>query len=156
MKSKAFAPHDHKACVTSGMRAAEAACAEKGLRLTSVRAYVLEVLLREHRAMGAYEILDELRKAGFSAQPPQAYRALEFLNDAGLAHRIERLNAFVACTHPGEAHAPAFMICRDCGTVAEAEVTDPLGTSATEAGFQVERAVIEAEGLCPACQDAPA
>ena len=153
MSAKAFTPHDHNHCVADGMRAAEDACTAAGKRLTPVRAHVLEVLLREHRAMGAYEILDELRQAGFSAQPPQAYRALEFLTDAGLAHRIERLNAFVACSHPGAQHAPAFMICRECGSVAEAEVDNPLGGSAVAAGFQVERAVVEAEGLCPECQE---
>lgn len=73
----------------------------------------------------------------------------------GFAHKIERLNAFVACAHPGENHAPAFLICRNCDTVAEAEL-DPregrLGKSAAALGFVIERAVVEAEGLCPNCR----
>ena len=152
MKAKAFSKHDHAHCIADGMRAAQEACEASGKRLTPVRAHVLEVLLRQHKAMGAYEILDELREAGFSAQPPQAYRALEFLTEAGLAHRIERLNAFVACAHPGSEHAPAFLICRACGAVAEAEAADPLGQSAQDTGFKVERAVVEAEGVCPECR----
>ena len=117
---------------------------------------MLELLLREHRALGAYAILDLLRDAGFGSQPPVAYRALDFLVDNGFAHKIERLNAFVACTHPGATHSPAFMICRVCEAVAEAHSTPAkgaLGDAARAAGFQIERTVVEAEGVCPACAD---
>ena len=75
---------------------------------TPVRRRALEILLKEHRALGAYEVLDGLREPGFGSQPPVAYRALEFLVTHGFAHRVERLNAFIACAHPGKAHAPAF------------------------------------------------
>ena len=63
------------------------------------------------------EVLDRLRDAGFGSQPPVAYRALDFLVANGFAHKIERLNAFIACAHPGAAHAPAFLICRACDAV---------------------------------------
>ena len=92
----------------------------KGVRLTPVRRRVLEILLEEHRALGAYDVLQRLAAEGFGNQPPVAYRALDFLVEQGLAHRIRRLNAFTACMHPGEAHAPAFLICRACDAVAEA------------------------------------
>jgi Fur family zinc uptake transcriptional regulator len=118
---------------------------------------VLELLLQEHRALGAYAILDLLRDAGFGSQPPVAYRALDFLAEHGFVHKIERLNAFVACSHPGEAHSPAFMICRVCDTVAEAQsvpAKGALGAAARATGFQIERAVVEAEGLCPSCAEA--
>ena len=69
--------------------------------------------------MGAYELLDVLRAEGLAAQPPTVYRALDFLVGHGFAHKIERLNAFVACAAPGERHAPAFLICTGCGAVAE-------------------------------------
>ncbi|MBF9043707.1 transcriptional repressor [Rhodobacterales bacterium HKCCE4037] len=151
-----FAKHDHHACVTDALSVAEARCAEEGLRLTPVRRKVLEILLREHRALGAYAILDLLREEGFGSQPPVAYRALDFLSENGFVHRIERLNAFVACTHADEAHSPAFMICRLCDTVAEAQsapARGALGAAAKAAGFQIEKTVVEAEGLCPACVD---
>jgi Fur family zinc uptake transcriptional regulator len=117
---------------------------------------VLEILLESHGAMGAYDVLARLDAEGMGKQPPVAYRALSFLVDQGLAHRIEKLNAFVACSHPGGAHAPAFMICRSCGTVAEAApgTGGAFGQRAAEAGFRIERTVMEAEGLCPACQEA--
>lgn len=151
-----FEKHDHKACVAEGLAAAEARCAAKGLRLTPVRRKVLEYLLRDHRALGAYAILDLLRDEGFGSQPPVAYRALDFLVENGFAHKIERLNAFIACAHPTDVHAPAFMICRLCGAVAEAETTlakGALGAAAKTAGFQIERTVMEAEGVCPACAE---
>lgn len=149
-----FQKHDHKTCVSHALAAAEARCATEGLRLTPVRRKVLEFLLEEHRALGAYAILDLLRDAGFGSQPPVAYRALDFLAEHGFVHKIERLNAFVACAHPGESHSPAFMICRMCDAVAEAQsapAKGALGMAAQAAGFQIEKTVVEAEGVCPAC-----
>lgn len=149
----AFEPHDHGRCIAAALSAAEAACAAHDLRLTPVRRRTLEILLEAHEALGAYDVLARLDSDGFGSKPPVAYRALSFLVDAGLAHRIERLNAFVACTHPGVDHDPAFMICNRCGTVAEGEAGSALQTSAIAAGFQIERTVLEAEGICPTCQE---
>ena len=149
-----FQNHDHAACVDGALAAAEELCAAEGLRLTPVRRKVLEHLLQEHRALGAYVILDHLRGAGFGSQPPVVYRALDFLVEHGFVHRIERLNAFIACTLPGAVHSPAFMICRHCDTVAEAHsetVDGALEAAARAAGFQVEQTVVEAEGVCPVC-----
>lgn len=151
-----FQEHDHQSCVATALASAEARCKEEGLRLTPVRRKVLEMLLQEHRALGAYAILDRLRDEGFGSQPPVAYRALEFLVQNGFVHKIERLNAFVACSHPGAAHSPAFMICRKCDAVAEAQSAPSkgvLGAAARAAGFEIERTVVEAEGLCPDCTE---
>lgn len=151
-----FHKHDHGACVAEALAAADARCAAEGLRLTPVRRKVLELLLQEHRALGAYAILDLLRDAGFGSQPPVAYRALDFLTEHGFVHKIERLNAFVACAHPGQSHSPAFMICRLCDAVAEAQAAPArgaLGDAARAAGFRIERTVVEAEGVCPACSE---
>jgi Fur family zinc uptake transcriptional regulator len=151
-----FESHDHSACVDSAIAAAEAHCAEQGLRFTPVRRAALDILLREHRALGAYEVLDRLREAGFGSQPPVAYRALDFLVENGFAHKIERLNAFIACAHPGANHSPAFLICRLCEAVAEANSAPSrgtLGTAAKAAGFTIERTVVEALGVCPSCAE---
>lgn len=153
----AFAVHDHAHCASDALARAEALVAEKGLRLTPVRRRVLEILLEAHRALGAYDVLTRLAAEGFGNQPPVAYRALDFLEEQGLAHRIRRLNAFTACMHPGEAHAPAFLICRGCDAVAEAPaapVLVALEAAAADTGFVIERSNIEALGLCPACQAA--
>lgn len=153
----AFSKHDHATCTLDVMARAEALIGAAGARLTPVRRRTLEILLEAHAALGAYEVLDRLAADGFGRQPPVAYRALEFLVEHGLAHRIRRLNAFAACMHPGEAHQPVFLICHGCNAVAEAPaggVRPALDTAAGLAGFTVERASIEALGLCPQCRAA--
>ena len=150
-----FAKHDHGTCIATALAQAEARCAGEGLRLTPARRRVLEILLEEHRAIGAYDVLERLQAEGLGAQPPAAYRALDFLVTHGFAHRVEGLNAFIACAHPGRAHVPAFLHCRGCGTVAEAAVhadAGLLGDAAAESGFDIETVVVEAKGLCPACR----
>ncbi len=155
-----FEQHDHATCRQGGIALVEETCCAKGLQLTPVRRRVLEMLLEDHRAFGAYEILDRLRVEGLGSQPPVAYRALDFLVKNGFAHRIEHLNAFIACTHPGTDHSAVFLICRVCSSVAEALVEPAkgnLGRAAEEAGFLIERMVTEAQGICPNCrQDGPA
>ena len=151
-----FAQHDHSTCMSDALTTADARCAADGLRFTPVRRKVLEILLQDHRALGAYTILDRLREDGFGSQPPVAYRALDFLVTNGLAHKIERLNAFIACAHTNHSHTPAFMICRLCDAVAEAlssETRGALRDAAGATGFRIERTVIEAEGICPSCLD---
>ena len=140
----------------NSIQQAEQYCQENGLNFTPVRRKVLEILLQKNTAIGAYDILDLLREAGFKNQPPVAYRALEFLVQNGFAHKIEQLNSFIGCMHPGKNHSPAFMICRNCDSVSEEEaLTRNFSVSqiASKAGFTVEKAVIEARGLCHSCAD---
>ncbi|MFT5742372.1 MAG: Fur family zinc uptake transcriptional regulator [Paracoccaceae bacterium] len=148
-----FAAHDHTACQSSALATADQLCAARRVQFTPVRRRVLEILLESHEALGAYDVLARLNAEGLGSKPPVAYRALAFLVDQGFVHRIERLNAFIACADPSHDHSPAFMICRACGTVAEAHAQMPLGDSAARSGFQIEQTVIEAEGLCPDCQE---
>jgi len=140
--------------VEKNIQEAEYYCKENGLNFTPVRRKVLEILLHKNTAIGAYEILDLLREAGFKNQPPVAYRALDFLVQNGFAHKIEQLNSFIGCTHPGKDHSPAFMICRNCDSVSEEEAlirNFSVSQIASKAGFTVEKAVIEARGLCHSC-----
>lgn len=150
----AFLVHDHATCASDALSRAEALVQARGLRLTAVRKRVLQILLESHKAIGAYDVLNRLAAEGFGNQPPVAYRALDFLEEQGLAHRIRRLNAFAACMHPGEPHAPVFLICTGCNAVAEA-ADDGVGTAMQRAarglGFTIDRATVEALGRCPAC-----
>lgn len=159
MTATGFSPHDHAACISHAVQAAEARCRDSGLKFTPVRRRVLEILLAEHRALGAYEVLDILRTEGLGSQPPVAYRALDFLVKNGFAHRVEQLNAFIACTHSDATHTPVFLICRACDTIVEADSSLPrqaLARAASDVGFTIERAAVEATGLCPACGSADA
>jgi len=153
----AFARHDHAHCAADALSRADALAATRGVRMTPVRRRVLEILLEEHRAMGAYDVLNRLVAEGFGNQPPVAYRALDFLEEQGFAHRVRRLNAFAACMHPGEAHSPAFLICRACDKLAEAPaapIRAALEAAGAEIGFTIEGSSVEALGLCPDCREA--
>ena len=154
-----FSAHDHGRCVARALAEADAHCAREGLRFTPVRRRTLEILLESHVALGAYDVLARLERDGLGSKPPLAYRALAFLVDNGFVHRVERLNAFVACARPGTPHDPAFMICTGCRAVAETpgpSAGGALGRRARESGFRIDSTVLEAQGLCPDCQDGEA
>ncbi|MDH3668076.1 MAG: transcriptional repressor [Paracoccaceae bacterium] len=155
----AFAEHDHGKCRAALKDALAEAAKTRGLRLTPARVRVLEILSEAHRAMGAYELLDRLREEGLGSQPPVVYRALDFLTQAGFVHKIERLNAYVACCHPdedhGTDHGAYFLICASCRKVAEVEdgaLDVALAQVAAGRGFAMRRTVLEIEGTCPACR----
>lgn len=153
----AFHDHDHSSCKGGVLDYADQRARDTGLRLTPVRRKALQILLENHNAMGAYEVLERLSADGFGDQPPVAYRALDFLVTNGLAHKIRRLNAYTACMHPEVDHAPVFMICRACDAVAEAmaqDVRSAVRAVTDAAKFTIERLNVEVLGLCPNCQEA--
>ena len=145
---------------------AETVCEHRGAKLTELRRHVLGLVLDTASPVGAYDLLDRLRQARRGAAPPTVYRALDFLLEQGLIHRVERLSAFVGCVAgctadhaEGESHTHAaqFLICRQCGRVIEmqdADVAAVLAKAAKEAGFSISGATIEAEGLCSTCRAA--
>ncbi|MEM7172826.1 MAG: Fur family transcriptional regulator [Pseudomonadota bacterium] len=128
------------------------------LELTKNQTLVMGALSKSRGPLSAYSLLDLLRDEGLRA-PLQVYRALDKLVEFGMVHRLESLNAFVACRHPDcEGHASiAFAICEACGTVEE--ITDPslarrLNAIAKEFSFAVKKSTIELRGLCAACHEA--
>ena len=137
------------------MALAEARCIERGQRLTAIRRKVLAALLDSHRALGAYDIIEQLSPSGLRLAPITTYRALEFLQENGLVHRIASRNAFIACVHNHNAEDPVvFMICEACGVIGEAssaEVTATLAAAAKRAGFRPKSPVIEMTGICAHC-----
>jgi Fur family zinc uptake transcriptional regulator len=150
--------HDHDRCSTDAMAVAEALCVERGQRLTAIRRSVLAVLLGSHKPLGAYEIIERMTPAGPRPAPITAYRALDFLREQGLVHRIESRNAFIACVHNHAAGAlVVFLICERCGAVGEAssaDVTETLASAARAAGFAPKSPVIEITGICTHCRAA--
>jgi Fur family transcriptional regulator, zinc uptake regulator len=154
--AQAFPPthHDHDDCISAALENAERVCRQKGLRFTGIRRGVLELVWASHRPIGAYEILDRLNSRGRKAAPPTVYRALEFLMEAELVHRLDSLNAFIGCPDPGSSHAGQFLICRQCRSVAELdddEISGLVGRKAAGQGFTAVRQMVEIEGLCPHC-----
>lgn len=151
--SEIFKKHDHGLCYKTSIQAFEKHCYENKLQCTPLRRKVLEFLLIDHRPLGAYDILELLRAEGLSSKPPIAYRVLDFLIEQGFVHKIQGLNAFVACSHPGDFHSPTFMICRKCDKVAEVEHKES-GINlkkASQIDFQIEEAFIEIKGVCNSC-----
>jgi Fur family transcriptional regulator, zinc uptake regulator len=148
--------HDHERCASTAIAHAEELCAARAQRLTPMRRHVLEALLASHRPLGAYEIIEQLADQGRPA-PITIYRALDFLRDNGLVHRIESRNAFVACVHHHAGSDPiVFLICERCGAVGEAPgraVGEALRASSRAAGFVPKSPVIEIAGICAHCRD---
>jgi Fur family transcriptional regulator, zinc uptake regulator len=150
--------HDHDRCSTDAMATAEAICLDRGQRLTPIRRKVLAALLASHKPLGAYEIIERLAGASTGPRPAPitAYRALEFLRENGLVHRIESRNAFIACVHTHAAgDLVVFLICERCGTVGEASSADVAATltsAARAAGFTPKSPVIEISGVCSHCR----
>ena len=147
-----FEQHNHEICNQHYTNKLEKYCVENTLKLTPLRRKVFEILIRDHKPIGAYQILEILKKEGFASSPPIAYRVLDFLVEKGFAHKIEGLNSFIACSFVGCKHFPAFIICRKCDNVAEinSENAFPKG-SHTALDFKIENAVIEILGTCSAC-----
>ena len=143
---------------------AERACLGRGARLTALRRQVLGLVLESAQPAGAYDLLDVLRRHHKGAAPPTVYRALEFLLEQGLIHKVERLSAFVGCVHHledddggGHIHAVQFLICRNCRKVTELsdhEIGHALMQAARRSGFALSGSTVEADGLCATCADA--
>lgn len=147
--------HDHSACIEDAIARAEKICMDRGSRFTSLRRQILEMVWQGHTAVKAYDLLDQLAKQGGSAKPPTVYRALDFLMDEGLVHKIESLNAYVGCIHPENTHISQFLICDKCETVQEMSspaLDQAVMGAANHANFAIDRQTLELHGLCAGCK----
>jgi Fur family zinc uptake transcriptional regulator len=136
------------------MTRAEALCRARGARLTEQRRMVLRLLFASDKPVSAYELLDRMRATVKNPAPPTVYRALDFLLEQGLIHKLESLHAYVGCTDPEHPHTSQFLICGDCGEVAEVEdpsIAKSLQAAGKAAGFRTERPVVELLGTCAQC-----
>jgi len=153
--------HDHEdgpgisgPALLAELAAAERRCRAADQRLTDPRRRVLELLLASGQPMKAYDLIAGFGAEGQAAKPPTVYRALDFLEKQGFAHRIESLNAFVVCRHGDRTHSAAFLICDCCGTTIEVEpvASREIADLSAKSDFQIQSLTIEAHGLCRACQ----
>jgi Fur family zinc uptake transcriptional regulator len=146
--------HNHEHCTSAAIAHAEAHCEARAQRLTPMRRQVLEALLASHKPLGAYEIIERMADR---PAPITIYRALDFLRENGLVHRIESLNAFVACAHNhGDDDLVVFLICERCGAVGEApggSAAEALKASSRAAGFLPKSPLIEIAGICSHCRE---
>jgi Fur family zinc uptake transcriptional regulator len=140
------------------LRHAEALCQARGVRLTTQRKNVLRLLCASDRPVSAYELLDQMRTIVKNPAPPTVYRALDFLRDQGLVHKLESLHAYVGCTHPDHPHSSQFLICDACGEVTEIEdpsVAESLHAAGQAVGFRSKRPIVEVLGTCAQCSAKP-
>lgn len=139
--------------VEAALAEAEKLAQKRGQKMTRIRRKVLRLLLESTEPAKAYDLLANLDGEG-SAKPPTIYRALDFLQDVGLAHKIESLNAFVACGHASHSHSAVFLICDTCGGAEELHAistTAAIEAETNAAGFKISHAMLEAHGICRAC-----
>lgn len=144
------------------MLEAKAHCESRGVRFTPLREEVYALILSAGRPLGAYDLISALQNSRYSSgakskniAPPTIYRSLEFLIDEGLIHQLSSMNAYVPCCHPRSKHAAAFLICQKCQSVEECSnlpVDAIISFAQDEAGFEIERTVIELKGVCRACR----
>lgn len=149
-----IAGHDHKQCISNALSTAEQLCTGRGVQLTAIRQQVLALIWESHKAVKAYELLDRIKPLQTAAKPATIYRALDFLIEQGLIHRVESLNAFVGCRCSGQQHEQLLLICKVCEEVEERPAVDVMQTIAREleaANFVVHSKAIEIHGICSHC-----
>jgi Fur family zinc uptake transcriptional regulator len=147
--------HNHAHCVEDAITEAQAICDLRKERFTDLRKTVLELVWKQHKPVKAYDLLAQLAEFHERPAPPTVYRALDFLREAGLVHKIQSLNAYVGCGDPGRSHGGQFLICEQCGDVAELDdetVSARIAVNANKIGFKVKDETIEVLGLCARCQ----
>ncbi|WP_082523848.1 MULTISPECIES: Fur family transcriptional regulator [unclassified Methylobacterium] len=147
----------HGACGANVVARAERLCRDRDLQFTRLRRDVLETVAAQTRPMGAYDIAERLSAQGRRVAAVSVYRALDFLGEHGLVHRIASRNAFVSCGHEhGESAKLVFLICRTCGAIDETTapaVETALDRTLVQAGFKPSGRILEVEGECGACQE---
>ena len=147
--------HNHKGCIDHALQTAEQICKKNDVRLTAIRKRVLELICKNHKAIGAYELLDLFREQDPKAKPVTIYRALDFLMAAGLVHKIESLNAFIGCLQAETKHKSAILICAQCHNAYEIDATsiyESLFSLSEEVQFKPQCLTLELHGLCATCQ----
>jgi len=154
--SIAYQQHNHEHCIETALSQARERCKAQGARLTSQREQVFTLIWQSHRPLGAYTLMDMLAAQSTKrVAPPTVYRALDFLLEHQLIHRIHSLNAFIGCTHPDDHHGNSFMICEDCGVAIEFasdQQDQNMLHTAEKFGFTVKSQSIEVVGCCQPCQ----
>lgn len=142
--------HDHSGkSVSEQVNAARKICEQQDERFTPLRAHIYELIVRADGPIKAYDLLEQLRPERGSPKPPTVYRALDFFARLGLVHRVEALNAYIACDHTHPGHVAEFFICERCDEVKETHAHSHDNCAPN--GFVISSSVIEHYGLCETC-----
>ena len=145
---------DHNLCINSALTEAEKICNQKNIRVTDLRRTVLKIIWQNHKAIKAYDILDQISGMNFSAKPPTVYRALDFLLENGFIHKINSLNSYIGCPHPLQNEQCYFIICSSCDEIEECSdenITNAIKTVMEKNKFTHKNIAIEIDGTCNSC-----
>ncbi len=148
--------------IATRLHTAQQQCQRKGVRFTTLRRTVYQLILQSDKPMGAYDLVQSLQAARLQEQgakakmvaPPTIYRTLDFLLQLGLIHQLTSLNAFVPCCHPRDQHNAVFLLCRLCHRVQECSDLPGYEVSKyvnNDLGFRIEKSVMELTGRCQSC-----
>lgn len=146
--------HDHVCCREKAIRTAEELCNQRGVRFTPIRREVLELIWESHCAVKAYDLLDRIKPKAGSAKPATVYRALDFLLEQGLIHKVESLNAFIGCSFSDRRHEQLLLTCVKCHEVEERpgeRVMEAIAEELKQAAFTMQHKAIEIHGICGRC-----
>lgn len=146
--------HSHKKCIQEALAHAEKICIQRGCKLTSIRKKVLQLVWNSHKPVKAYDILAQLSSDNFIEKPPTVYRALDFLRDNNLIHRIESQNAYIGCNTKHEGLDSKFFICDKCNEVEELTapaVNKTIDKVSKQQSFIPNLVNVEIHGICAQC-----
>ncbi|MDD2760707.1 MAG: transcriptional repressor [Methylomonas sp.] len=146
--------HVHCGCREKAIHSAEQVCNQCGVRFTPIRREVLKIIWESHRAVKAHDLLDRIKPKVGTAKPATDYRALDFLLEQGLIHRVESLNAFIGCSCSERQHEQLLLICIRCHEVEERpceRLMEAIAKELEQASFTMQRKAIEIHGICGRC-----
>jgi len=146
--------HDHNRCREKALQTADRICDNRGVRLTPMRRQVLELIWESHKAIKAYDLLERITPKAGITKPVTVYRALNFLMEQGLIHKVESLNAFIGCSFSDHQHQQLLLTCSHCQEVEErpAEgVMEAIDRELEQASFTIYHKAIEIHGICAHC-----
>jgi Fur family zinc uptake transcriptional regulator len=145
---------DHNKCVSDSFEQAKEICNKNGLRFTDLRQKIFSIILQNHQPSKAYDVLGILQKEDFSAKPATIYRALDFLLECGLIHKLHISNSYVVCSHPLRHNRCFFLICNKCDEAQECcdkGLSVELDKIGSKNNFHVEYVAVEIRGICNSC-----
>lgn len=151
--------HDHHGCREKAIHTAEKLCSQRGVRFTPIRREVLELIWESHRAVKAYDLLDRIKPKTGTTKPATVYRALDFLLEQGLIHKVESLNAFIGCSFSDRRHEQLLLACVQCHEVEERagdQVIEAIDKELEQASFTMQHKTIEIHGICGRCTSSKA
>jgi Fur family zinc uptake transcriptional regulator len=146
--------HNHNKCIEDSFEKAKEICNKNGLRFTDLRQKIFSIILQNHQPSKAYDVLSILQKEDSSAKPATIYRALDFLIECGLLHKLHISNSYVVCSHPLKHNRCSFLICNECNEVQEScdkDLATEVDNIGSKNNFKIEYVAIEIRGVCSSC-----